>query len=79
MKQIRLSNENEKAINKLVKDSKLQLLTVQWTANMAIEKGIPEVCKLLVKPSAHLGIVVKSHKPRLSANADLNHGEDTKQ
>lgn len=51
MKQIRLSNKNETAVNALVKDSQNDLLTVAKAANIAIEKGLPKTRQLFVKPN----------------------------
>jgi len=51
MKQIRISNQNEKAIDALVKEAKNDLLTVPKAANIAISKGLPAVRKLFVKPT----------------------------
>lgn len=48
MKQIRLSKENDAAIAKLVKEAKLDLLTVPKAANLAIKKGLPLMRKIFV-------------------------------
>lgn len=49
MKQIRLSNKNEKAILELLRDCGLNLLTVPKAANLAVEVGLPKIRKLFVK------------------------------
>lgn len=48
---IRLSKENEAAIESLVKDSINPLLTPAKAVNMAIEKGLHAVRKQFVKPA----------------------------
>lgn len=51
VKQIRLTGENEIAVNKLVKAAKLDILTVPGAANMAIKKGLPQIRRLFIKSS----------------------------
>jgi hypothetical protein len=49
--QVRLTKENVGAIEQLKREAKLDLLTFPKAANMAIEKGLPAVRKLFVKPA----------------------------
>lgn len=50
VKQIRISNDNEIVVRKIVKDAKMDILTVAKCANLAMSKGFPVVRKLFVKP-----------------------------
>ena len=48
---IRLSKSNEAEIERLVKESANSLLTAPLAVNICIEKGLPAVRKLFVKPA----------------------------
>jgi len=54
--QIRVSVSNEKGVAQLVNDARSDFMTVSKVTNLAIEKGLPIVRKLLVSPR-------KSRKP----------------
>ena len=51
MNPIRISKTNAAEITKLIADSKNDLLTPSIAVNAAVEKGLPAVRKLYVKPA----------------------------
>lgn len=52
MNPIRISKDNEKAVEAIVKDSANELLTPSIVVNAATKKGLPAVRKQFVKPAA---------------------------